>query len=208
MTSNTVALIDPDPMRRDQISREIGDMQFQVSSFEDARAYAQSGTAAAIVLCADAGRAVSALISYRSVCADHFYLMAFREKPDVRDIVTTMQIGAEDYLEWPFQGRSLEYRLRNASDRNVTAPVIPLDPSQAQAGIDLLSDREMQVMRLISDGYSTRTAAQMLGISRRTVEIHRSNILLKTRTKNAAQLIKLFVEAGLGAEARLKKASS
>jgi DNA-binding NarL/FixJ family response regulator len=60
-----------------------------------------------------------------------------------------------------------------------------------------LSDRESEVLRLVSQGLSAKEVAESLGISHRTVETHRMNIMKKLGAKNVAELIKIAVSAGI-----------
>lgn len=62
---------------------------------------------------------------------------------------------------------------------------------------DGLSKRELEVLRLISEGLTTSEIADKLFLSKRTIETHRQNMLEKTHTKNTASLIKLAMTEGL-----------
>jgi DNA-binding NarL/FixJ family response regulator len=64
------------------------------------------------------------------------------------------------------------------------------------ASVDI-SKREMEVLKLISDGYKNHEIADKLFTSRRTVETHRKNLIQKTETKNTAHLIKFAVHHGI-----------
>lgn len=60
-----------------------------------------------------------------------------------------------------------------------------------------LSEREMEVLQLIGDGYTNNEIAEKLFLSKRTVEGHRQNLIDKTHVKNSAQLVKYAVKNGL-----------
>jgi len=60
-----------------------------------------------------------------------------------------------------------------------------------------LTDREKQVLSLLIDGYSNEEAADLLTLSRRTVEAHRSRIMLKTDMHDIASLVKYGIKTGL-----------
>ena len=61
---------------------------------------------------------------------------------------------------------------------------------------DALSDREFQVMRLIAQGKSVKTAAENLGLSAKTVSTYRTRILDKLKLKNTNDLIRYAIEKG------------
>lgn len=65
------------------------------------------------------------------------------------------------------------------------------------AGLNLLSEREIEVINQIKDGLSSKEIADKLGISIKTVEVHRHNILKKLKVKNTASLINFINSTGL-----------
>ena len=65
------------------------------------------------------------------------------------------------------------------------------------AGLNQLSEREMEVINQIRDGLSSKEIADKLGISIKTVEVHRHNILKKLKVKNTASLINYINSSGL-----------
>jgi DNA-binding NarL/FixJ family response regulator len=69
-------------------------------------------------------------------------------------------------------------------------------PASEKISADI-SKREMEVLHLISDGYTNHEIADKLFTSRRTVETHRKNLIQKTETKNTAHLIKYAVHHGI-----------
>jgi len=63
-----------------------------------------------------------------------------------------------------------------------------MDDSPSQ-GINALSERELQIVKLIKEGFSSKEIASQLNISLKTVEVHRHNILKKLKLKNSASLV-------------------
>jgi len=72
-------------------------------------------------------------------------------------------------------------------------PATQIGSQQLIAELDL-SDRESEVLQLISDGHTNLEIADMLFLSKRTVEGHRQSLIDKTKTKNTASLIKFAVQ--------------
>lgn len=60
----------------------------------------------------------------------------------------------------------------------------------------VLTGRELEVLRLLAEGYSNQEMADRLSVSKRTVETHRQNLLAKTQTKNTAALVRLAISQG------------
>jgi two-component system, LuxR family, response regulator FixJ len=69
--------------------------------------------------------------------------------------------------------------------------------AHAKAQIDVLSRRERQVLLCVMSGYSNKDTAKELGISSRTVEIHRGNMMGKLNAKSASDAVRLGMYAGL-----------
>ncbi len=76
-----------------------------------------------------------------------------------------------------------------------------LDPhipeSNPQSGYDLLSDREQQIFRLVAEGFSSKRIGQMLYISPRTVDKHRSNIMRKLHITDSRELVRYALKIGV-----------
>jgi two-component system, NarL family, invasion response regulator UvrY len=72
-----------------------------------------------------------------------------------------------------------------------------LGDEDTTAGLNQLSEREMEVINQIRDGLSSKEIADKLGISIKTVEVHRHNILKKLKVKNTASLINYINASGL-----------
>jgi DNA-binding NarL/FixJ family response regulator len=69
--------------------------------------------------------------------------------------------------------------------------------STAEDSHELITTRERQVLTMIAAGYSNRMIADEMGISRRTVEVHRRNLKAKMKTRNSAQMIQAAIQLGL-----------
>jgi len=68
----------------------------------------------------------------------------------------------------------------------ISEQIMDDNPSQ---GINALSEREMQIVKLIKEGFSSKEISAQLSISLKTVEVHRHNILKKLNLKNSAALV-------------------
>lgn len=63
--------------------------------------------------------------------------------------------------------------------------------------VELLTNRELQVVGLVREGLNTREIAASLGLSFKTIEVHRHNIYCKLKVKNRADLLNFFYQRGL-----------
>jgi FixJ family two-component response regulator len=116
---------------------------------------------------------------------------------DVEMAVRAMKSGAFDFVEKPFDDRELLVVVDNAIRENSTAHADRAHRREARTLIRQLSTRERQVLDLIVAGTPNKRVAIELGISEKTVEAHRSNIMNKMRAASFAELVTKVVSSGL-----------
>jgi len=118
----------------------------------------------------------------------------------VSHATAAMREGAVDFLEKPFDRQCLLDRIHEAirSDANRRQKCAELESIQVR--IDSLTAREREVMALVVDGKLTKHIARELGISTKTVEVHRSHITQKMQVGSVAQLVRLITEYTMGSE--------
>ncbi|MCG8610827.1 MAG: response regulator [Pseudomonadales bacterium] len=107
---------------------------------------------------------------------------------DIPLAVEAMRKGAYSFMEKPFEARMLINSIRGALEEPGTELRNPL---RAKAKLDQLSPRERQVLELVCAGQPNKVIAATLGISVKTVELHRSRMFNKLQTKNIQDLIRL-----------------
>jgi two-component system, LuxR family, response regulator FixJ len=73
--------------------------------------------------------------------------------------------------------------------------------ADAELMLAVLSEREREVLDGLARGFPNKTVAYDLGISPRTVEVHRANIMTKLRARSLAEVLRIAFAAGLGEEA-------
>jgi two-component system response regulator FixJ len=110
---------------------------------------------------------------------------------DIAMAVSAIKSGAFDFIEKPFQADAVVERVREAV-RGWNARHAPA-PEHASEQYALLSQREREVLHHIMQGRSNKEAARELGISPRTIEVHRGRIMAKLGAKNAADLVRLMM---------------
>jgi len=112
---------------------------------------------------------------------------------DVDMAVRALKSGAQDFLEKPFGAEDLIRRIRAA----VRGPAAGMSELRAQHPFGSLTPRETQVMQEIVAGHSSKVIAHRLGLSPKTIEVHRSRVMKKTGAANVSQLVRMVVKAGL-----------
>jgi FixJ family two-component response regulator len=109
---------------------------------------------------------------------------------DVPMAVAALKAGAVDFIEKPFRDDVLLLSLKSALATPVDDVRRPGGASP-QSRLRSLSEREREVMLLLVAGHTNKVVADRLGISTRTVEVHRAHIMEKTGASNLADMVRL-----------------
>ena len=116
---------------------------------------------------------------------------------DIPMAVEAMRRGALDFIRKPFREQDLLDRINEALEVDEGNRKQQLDRNAMKAKLSSLSDREMQVFHRVADGEMNKVIAPELGISERTVEVHRSHVMKKLDVRTLAQLVRFKLEAEL-----------
>ena len=133
-----------------------------------------------------------------------------RESPRTQVLVLTMH-HSEELAHQVLQAGARGYVLKSDADRELVAAVDSLqqrrtfltpnlaasdagaDGTQADGGRGELTPREREIVQLVAEGRSSKEVAAMLGISVKTVESHRTNVMRKLRIRSVSQLVRYAV---------------
>ena len=112
---------------------------------------------------------------------------------DVPLAVRAMQAGAFDFLEKPFNDQKLLDRVHVALEQEAYGRQKQSERRAVRQRLDRLTPRESEVMKLIMDGHPNKIVANRLGISERTVEIHRARVMSKMEATSLAHLVRIWM---------------
>jgi len=197
-----IFVVDDDPAVRDTLSLVLQTAGYQVICFADGAALlavARSRTPAAILLDVHIpGK--SGLDILKELHGEDYPAPIFMISGhgDISMAVSAIKNGALDFIEKPFRGSELVTRLEEAigayarrqaqfAGSNIATLHFP--------GREPLTRREREVLEQFTSGASNKEAGRTLGISPRTIEDHRANIMKKLGAKNAADLVRIVMTA-------------
>lgn len=119
---------------------------------------------------------------------------------DVQTAVAAMQAGAVEFIEKPFDNKRLMDALELGFTQIENQHARVNRENWARTLVAQLSKREAEVLNGLACGYPNKTIAYDLGISPRTVEVYRANIMAKFGASNFADVLRVAFAAGLGIE--------
>ena len=117
---------------------------------------------------------------------------------DVSIAVRAMKAGAVDFLEKPFEKAVLISAIETAFDRIGKADGAAARAAEANVVLGVLTPREREVLEGLAQGLPNKTIGYDLGISPRTVEVHRANLMAKLDVRSLSDALRLAFAAGLG----------
>ena len=194
---------DEDTIRRslDFLLRTAG---FRVETWEDGEAFLKGGdrSAAACVLLdvrmpGMDGLQVQAEMASRGI---NLPVVVLTGHGDIGIAVRAMRAGAVDFLEKPFSRerllQALEVGFMQLADREGRRQ----REEWARTQVAKVTEREREVLEGLACGYPNKTIAYDLGISSRTVEVYRANLMEKLEVANFADALRVAFAAGMGSE--------
>lgn len=116
---------------------------------------------------------------------------------DVPLAVKAMKLGAIDFLEKPFDPETIVACVRAALEQARPRPDAAENPEEVGSRLERLTPRERQVLEQLVIGRANKAIARELGISPRTVEIHRARVMDKMAAESLSHLVRLALAAGI-----------
>ena len=120
---------------------------------------------------------------------------------DIPMAVEAMQAGAFDFLQKPFRDQQLIDCIRRALEKDRASRAELQQHSRIRERLESLTPREREVLTLVTSGKPNKIAAVDLGVSQRTIEIHRSRVMDKMGASSLAQLVRMVMDLDLDEKA-------
>ncbi|MGY4258054.1 two-component system response regulator FixJ [Bradyrhizobium sp. USDA 4516] len=201
MTMRRILVIDDDAAMRDSLAFLLDVRGFCVATYETASGFlgdAASGPVDCIV--SDIRMpGMSGLELVRKLKADRVDcpVILITGHGDVTLAVEAMKAGAVDFIEKPFEDEVLLRAINSVLEARPTKPADDTTKLQAEARLADLSSRERDVLQGLLVGKINKVIAHDLGISPRTVEVYRANVMAKTNVRSMSELMRIAIAAGL-----------
>lgn len=191
--TQTVFVVDDDVAVRQSLSLLIRSMGLSVESFESAQTFLsacdpeRSGCLVLdIRMPGMSGLEMQEELHRRTIDLPVIFITGHG---DVAMAVRAMKLGAVDFIEKPFNDQQLLDRINQALEVDRAARAARAERATLASRIELLSPREREVMDRIVAGQANKVIAIELGLSERTVEIHRAKVMTKTGARSLAELV-------------------
>lgn len=198
-----VFVVDDDPAVRDALTLLIEQEGLPVTAFDSAEAFlahCQGRCRGCLIVDVRMpgmdGVQLQEEIVRRGCVLPVIFLTAYGDIPMT---VQAMKAGALDFLTKPVTGAALLQSVRAALEESERLRAQAESNHVATSRLASLTLREREVMVLAVDGHSNKEIARRLGISHRTVEIHRGRIMHKTAAHTLIDLARVAQESGLSA---------
>lgn len=192
MPQNTVFIVDDDPSVRDSLALLLSLRGYATSVFANAEDFLTSlqadWTGCVVADIRMPGMSGLELQEYLRKQAPSLPVIVVTAHGDVTAARRAFLADAIDFIEKPFDSDQLAAAIERALASGKLEP--PAD-QQDTSGRAVLTDREREVMLLLVKGLHNRHIAEQLGISPRTVEVHRSRVLSKVGADNIVALVRL-----------------
>ncbi len=192
LDGSEIFVVDDDEMMRDTLFAVVAPEGCRVTCFAEGQSFlaaARVRTPACILLDVNMPDR-SGLDVLRELDAPHYPapILIVSGQRDVPTAVNAIKGGALDFIEKPFEAASVVARVRDAISAWARRERLT-----GVRGAEHLTPREREVLVLLTSGASNKEAGRTLGISPRTIEVHRARIMDKLGAKNAADLVRLVL---------------
>jgi len=200
-TDTIVHVIDDDAAVRDSIAFLLETADLTVKTFESAVAFL-----------ADAGRTPGCIVTDVRMPDMTGIELARRLRDsgstepvivitghaDVPLAIEAMRAGVVDFIEKPFDDEVLLASIRRVADQAGKASSAEAERRELSGRMDSLSARERDVLEGLVKGHANKVIAFDLGISPRTVEVYRANLMTKMQANSLSELVRMVLTAGSG----------
>lgn len=197
--TGSIFVVDDDEFVRDSLSALLQAKGYKVLAFASAEAFLlgfqPTSQSCAIIDVRLPGMDGVGLLEHLRQKGVSLPVLMVTGHADVPLAVRAMKVGASDFIEKPYTNAALLAAIERASE---SAPVFssPGNSDEIRQRIASLTPREREILEQLVIGHPNKGIARNLGISPRTVEIHRANLMKKMDADTLSHLVRMALSAG------------
>lgn len=199
--SDIVHVVDDDEAMRDSMAFLLRAENFQVKTYADAtdflEALPQIKTGCVVTDVRMPGMSGIELLQRLRELKVSLPVIVVSGHGDVPLAVEAMKTGALDFIEKPFDDEVFLRAVRMALSTHAVDSQREAQKAAINSRLESLSNREREVLEGLVAGHPNKTIAYDLGISPRTVEIYRANVMEKMQARSLSELVRMALVGGL-----------
>jgi two-component system response regulator FixJ len=196
-----IYVVDDDEAMRDSLAFLLGSSGFEVKCFDSAVSFLEALPNLDVTCVVTDVRMpeVDGIELMRRLKASgrRWPVIVMTGHGDVPLAVEAMKLGAFDFLEKPFEDEVLMSTIKSAIQQNHATAEAEDDMKDVVVRIESLTPRERQVMERLVAGQANKVIGRDLGVSPRTVEIYRANVMTKMQASSISELVRLAIRGGM-----------
>lgn len=195
-SNSPVHVIDADIRRRAQTAHQLTARGIHVEIYDGVEEYKEAASCSGVMLAADdpCQSQVPLIMNSMREKGVILPLAMYAEKPPINVVVRAILEGALDYLEWPFDFATLDVSLIRLRRQDNSRLRLERIQTATHLLVETLTKREGDVFRLMTEGLSNKAMAEKLGISRRTIEVHRGSVMAKLKARSTADAVRIGLQ--------------
>ena len=198
-SGGSVHVIDDDDAIRDSLKALLEGAGFSVTAYASAAVFLQgieSAPSGCVVTDVQMPEMTGLdLLRRMSERLPQFPMIVLTGEADVPTAVEALKNGALDLIEKPYSGETIIAAVRQAMTQLAAQSDRDSRRNQAAERLSALSAREKEVLAGVVKGHSNKEIARELGISPRTVEAYRANLMMKMEADSLSDLVRMAIEA-------------
>lgn len=194
----TIHIVDDDPSMLKYLSDLVATINYKSKTYDSANdflnAYCEDGLGCLVLdlrLPGISGLELQQQLAGNNIDLPVIMISGFG---DVSTVVTAMKAGVLDFLEKPFKGQQLLDLIHNAVKKHKTDRQKNSLQNVTIERINSLTKREKEVMSHVVTGTLNKDIAKELGISVKTIEVHRANVMDKMAANSVADLVRMSLD--------------
>ncbi len=191
----TIFVVDDDTSVRTALKRLIRSLGFPVQTFDSAQAFLEKemhdGPACLVLDVRMPGTSGIELQVQLAEAGIQIPIIFITGHGNIQMSVKAMKAGAMDFIEKPFEDQKLIDAIHTAIERSKQERAEQSERRKLQTRVDSLTPREYEVFMLVVSGMLNKQTASKLGMSEKTVKVHRARVMQKMQAASLADLVRM-----------------